>query len=240
MPMPASDKLILALDFPDFESAKKLVDELGDEVIFYKIGLELLMSGDYFKLLSYLKSKDKKVFCDLKLYDISQTVANAVKNLANYDVDLLTIHSASYDIMARAAEHKGKMQLIAVTVLTNLDSNDLLDMGFDPQISLEELVIKKTKLSLRAGLDGIVSSGLEARILRQNFEDEFLIVSPGIRLEKMIGDDQKRTCDVKEALINGSSHLVVGRPITRAADSKIAAQKFNQAIHEGLTNFSAD
>ena len=234
--MPASEKLIVALDFPDFDSAKKLVQELGDEVIFYKIGLELLMSGDYFKLLAYLKANGKKVFCDLKLYDISQTVSSAVKNLAKYNVDLLTIHSASYDIMARAAEHKGDMQLIAVTVLTNLDSHDLLDMGFDANISLEDLVIKKTKLSLRAGLDGIVSSGLEARALRENFEDDFLIVSPGIRLEKILNDDQKRTCDVNEALGNGSSHLVVGRPISRGANPQEMARKFNQAIHESCTN----
>jgi orotidine-5'-phosphate decarboxylase len=232
----ATEKLIVALDVPDFTSAKKLVKDLGNEVIFYKIGLELLMSGDYFRIISYLKEKDKKVFCDLKLYDISQTVARSVKNLANYEVDLLTIHSASFDIMARAAENKGKMQLIAVTVLTNLDSSDLLEMGFDNRISLEDLVLKKAKLSLRAGLDGVVSSGLEARELRKNLEGDFLIVSPGIRLNKIIGDDQKRTCDVKEALMNGASHLVVGRPITHDENPKKAAQKFNQAINEAFAN----
>jgi orotidine-5'-phosphate decarboxylase len=235
-----SERLIVALDVPDFASAKKLVKELGGEVVYYKIGLELMMSGDYFKIISYLKEKGKKVFCDLKLYDISQTVARSVKNLANHEVDLLTIHSASFDIMARAAENKGKMQIVAVTVLTNLDANDLLEMGFDAKISLEDLVLQKTKLALRAGLNGVVASACEARAIRQNFEGEYLIVSPGIRLEKIIGDDQKRTCDVKEAILSGSSHLVVGRPITRDENPRAAAQKFNQAIHEAFANFKAN
>jgi len=234
--MPASEKLILALDVPDFVSAKKLIEELGEEVLFYKIGLELLMSGDYFKLVSYLKEKGKKVFCDLKLYDISETVARAVKNLAQYDVDLLTIHSASFDIMRKASENKGKMQVIAVTILTNLDVKDLSEMGFDAKISLENLALKKTELSLKAGLNGVVASGLESPILRKNFGSNFLIVSPGIRLEKLASDDQKRVCDVKEALVNSTSHLVVGRPITRDSNPKLAAKKFNQLIHETLAN----
>lgn len=231
------DRLILALDFPDFNSAKKLIDELGSEVNFYKIGLELLMSGDYFRLISYLKEKNKKVFCDLKLYDISQTVARAVKNLSSYNVDLLTIHSASFDIMKCAAENKGEMKVVAVTILTNLDKNDLEEMGFDKNISLENLVLKKCQLSLKSGLDGVVASALEAPILRKNFGDDFLIISPGIRLEKLANDDQKRVLDVVGALINGSSYLVVGRPITRSENPKLMAQKFNQLINETFTNF---
>jgi len=238
--MSATDKLILALDVPDFLAAKKLIDELGDDVIFYKIGLELLMSGDYFRLISYLKENGKKVFCDLKLYDISQTVGAAVKNLAKYNVDLLTIHSASFDIMRKAAENKGSMQIIAVTILTNLDEKDLLQMGFDEKISLQDLVLKKAKLSLDAGLNGVVSSGLEAKILRQNLGNDFLIISPGIRLEKVVGDDQKRTCDVAEAIMAGASHLVVGRPITKAENPKLMAQKFNQLIHATCSNFPAN
>jgi len=232
--MPATDKLILALDIPDFEGAKKMIDELGDSVSFYKIGLELLMSNDYFKLISHLKNKDKKVFCDLKLYDISETVARAVKNISKYDVDLLTIHTASREIMSKATQNKGKMQVIGVTILTNLDEKDLGEMGFDPKISLQDLALKKTKLALDAGLDGVVASGLEAPTLRQNFGKDFLIVSPGIRLETVTNDDQKRVCDVKTALKNGSSHLVVGRPITRDANPKQAAEKFNALIHETL------
>jgi orotidine-5'-phosphate decarboxylase len=229
-----SEKLIVALDVPDIEAAKKMVEDLGDEIIFYKIGLELMMGGQYFELVKWLKNKDKKVFADLKLYDISETVARAVKNLAKYEVDLLTIHTASHQIMQQASENKGKMQIIGVTVLTNLDSKDLNEMGFDPNISLENLVLKKTQMALNAGLNGVVASALEATLLRQKFGSDFLIISPGIRLEEITNDDQKRVADVKTALTNGSSHLVVGRPITRDANPKNAAQKFNQLI----TNFS--
>ena len=230
------EKLIVALDIPEISAAKKLVDEIGDEAVFYKIGLELMMSGDYFELVKWLKHKGKKVFADLKLYDISETVARAVKNLAQYEIDLLTIHTASREIMEKAAQNKGKMQIVGVTVLTNLDQNDLHEMGFDPKISLENLVIKKTELALKSGLDGIVASALEAKNLRQNFGKDFLIVSPGIRLEALANDDQKRIADVKTALINGSSHLVVGRPITRESNPKAAANKFNQLINETLKN----
>ena len=222
--------LIIALDVPDISSAKKLVDEIGDEGIFYKIGLELMMGGSYFELISWLKNKNKKVFADLKLYDISETVGRAVANLAQYEIDLLTIHTASKSIMSQAALNKGKMQVIGVTVLTNLDQKDLGEMGFDPKISLEDLVEKKTALALDSGLDGIVASALEAKNLRQKFGKDFLIVTPGIRLEALANDDQKRVADVKTALTNGASHLVVGRPITRDANPKIVAKKFNEAL----------
>ena len=222
--------LIIALDVPDISSAKKLVDEIGDEGIFYKIGLELMMGGSYFELISWLKNKNKKVFADLKLYDISETVGRAVANLAQYEIDLLTIHTASKSIMSQAALNKGKMQVIGVTVLTNLDQKDLGEMGFDPKISLEDLVEKKTALALDSGLDGIVASALEAKNLRQKFGKDFLIITPGIRLEAVANDDQKRVADVKTALTNGASHLVVGRPITRDANPKIAAKKFNEAL----------
>ncbi|OFW80107.1 MAG: orotidine 5'-phosphate decarboxylase [Alphaproteobacteria bacterium RIFCSPLOWO2_01_FULL_40_26] len=230
------DKLIVALDIPDFSAAKKLVDELGSEVSFYKIGLELMMSGEYFSLLKWLKSKGKKIFADLKLYDISETVARAVQNLAQYEIDLLTIHTANRETMEKAAQNKGKIQIIGVTILTNFDTKDLNEMGFDPSVSLEELINKKTALALSSGLDGVVASGLEAKNLRQNFGNDFLIVSPGIRAQAIANDDQKRVCDVKTSLTNGSSHLVVGRPITRATNPRTAAAQFNKLIHEALNN----
>lgn len=225
-----SDRLIVALDVPDVATAQTLVNQIGDAANFYKIGLELMMSGEYFTLVKWLKNQGKKVFADLKLYDISETVGRSVKNLAQYEIDLLTIHTASREIMSRAAENKGKMQVVGVTVLTNLDQKDLNEMGFDPQISLENLVNKKAAMALESGLDGIVSSALEAPNLRKNFGEDFLIVSPGIRLEAVANDDQKRVADVEMALKNGSSHLVVGRPITREADPRESAQKFQQLI----------
>lgn len=226
----SKNSLIVALDVPDISLAKKIVEEISDEAVFYKIGLELMMGGSYFELIKWLKSKGKKVFADLKLYDISETVARAVKNLSQYEIDILTIHTASREIMLRAAENKGKMKIIGVTVLTNLNQKDLNEMGFDPKISLEELVLKKTELAINSGLDGVVASALEAKNLRQNLGDDFLIVTPGIRLETLQNDDQKRVADVKTAIINGSSYLVVGRPITRDVNPQAAAKKFNQLI----------
>ncbi len=226
--MNIENPLIIALDVPDINAAKKIVEEISNEAVFYKIGLELMMSGGYFELIKWLKNKNKKVFADLKLYDISETVARAVKNLAQYEIDLLTIHSASHDIMARAAENKGKMQIIGVTVLTNLETKDLNEMGFDPDISLENLVLKKAEMAIKSGLDGVVASALESKNLRQKLGQDFLIVTPGIRLEKLENDDQKRTADVKTALDSGSSYLVVGRPITRAPNPREATITFNK------------
>lgn len=232
--MSIKEKLIIALDVADISAAKKLVEEIGDDGIFYKIGLELMMSGEYFELIKWLKNRGKKIFADLKLYDISQTVARSVKNLAQHEIDLLTIHTASHEIMSAAVQNKGKMQVIGVTVLTNLDALDLVEMGFDPKISLENLVLKKAEMALNSGLDGIVASALEAPNLRQKFGQNFLIVSPGIRLEDIADDDQKRVADVKTALKNGASHLVVGRPITRNNNPRSAAQKFHQLILENI------
>ncbi len=230
--MTSNDRLIVALDVADFESAKKLVEEISDEVVFYKIGLEMMMSGSYFQVIEWLKNKNKKIFADLKLYDISETVGRAVANLAQYEIDLLTIHTASSSIMKQAVANKGKMKILGVTVLTNLDQNDLSEMGFDPKISLEDLVVKKAKLAIESGLDGVVASALEAKNLREKLGSNFSIVTPGIRLEAIPSDDQKRVTDVKTALQNGSSQLVVGRPITRDANPRIAAQRFNRLIGE--------
>lgn len=231
-----SDKLILALDVPDFESAKKLIKDLGNEVQFYKIGLELMASGDYFRIIDFLKNNHKKVFADLKLYDISQTIAQAVKNLAKFEIDLLTIHSASRDIMLRASENKGSMRVVAVTVLTNLNEIDLEEMGFDQEKSLENLVLQKAQMALECNLDGVVASAQEAQNLRNNLGQNFLIVTPGIRLEKIPNDDQKRVADVKTALANGASHLVVGRPITQSENPALTAQKFIKLINEFASN----
>ncbi|MES2677298.1 MAG: orotidine-5'-phosphate decarboxylase [Pseudomonadota bacterium] len=228
---PVHDKLIVALDFPDLKSAQNLVETLGNSVGFYKIGLELLMSGDYFKMIDWLAKKDKKVFADLKLYDISATIGKAIKNLTEYsNIHFLTIHAASRDIMLKAAENKGKINLLAVTVLTNLDQKDLNEMGFDPQISLENLVIKKAKLAQECGIAGVVSSGMEAQIIRQNLGKDFTIVTPGIRLENIENDDQKRTVDVKTAFQNGANYIVVGRPINAATNPLQAAEKFQEQI----------
>lgn len=217
--MSLQEKLIIALDFPDFESCVSMVEKLGDEVSFYKIGLEMLTGGDYFKMIKYLKNNNKKIFADLKLYDIPNTVGRAIKNLAQYDVDLITIHAANPEIMDAAVQNRQNAKILAVTVLTCLEKQDLEEMGFDKGVSLDDLVLKKTKNAIDCGVDGVVASGLETQLLRQNLGGDFLIVTPGIRL-KAQDDDQKRVCTAKSALNYGSNHLVIGRPITRNADPK--------------------
>jgi len=232
-----SDKLIVALDVERLDNAKKLVDILDDQVNFYKIGLELMMSRDYFHLIDFLHQKNKKIFADLKLYDIGNTVGRAVANLAKMPIDLLTIHVANRDIMKRACENKGNLKIIGVTVLTNLDDKDIIEMGFDKSLSIQDLVIKKTALALECGLDGVVSSALEANNLRKNFGDNFLIVTPGIRLnqeDKLTKDDQKRVATVNQAINGGSSYLVVGRPIIESQNPYEVAKFFQQQIVDAI------
>lgn len=224
------NKLIVALDFSDLESAKNMVLTLGDEVSFYKIGLEMMMSGCYFDMITFLKSHNKKIFADLKFYDIANTVGAAVRNLAKLDVDLMTIHASSQDIMKAAVDNKGNSKVIAVSVLTNLDEKDIVQMNYNPNLSLDELVLSKAKMSINCGLDGVVSSALRAKNLRDNLGEDFLIVSPGIRLNSDNNDDQKQVADVKTAIENGVSHLVVGRPITKSGDPKESAKTFLQMI----------
>ena len=230
------EKLILALDVANAKSAKRIIEELDEQVQFYKLGLELMMSDEYFEIVKFLKNKNKKIFADLKLYDISQTMIRAVENLKKHQIDLLTIHTASSDIMRSVALVKGEINVVAVTVLTNLDNADLRQMGFDPKVSIEELVKNKTQMALECGLDGVVASANEAKILRQNFGNNFLIVTPGIRLQQIANDDQKRTASVEEAIKNGASHLVVGRPIIQQQDIKASAKQFINAINEASRN----
>ncbi len=224
------EKLIVALDFPDFASACKIVEEIGDEIIFYKIGLEMLASGDYFKMVDYLKNKGKKVFADLKLYDIPATIGRTVKNLTQYEIDLLTIHSANSEIMREAAQNKAKMKILAVSVLTCLEKSDLNEMGFSHELSLEDLVLKKSELSIKSGIDGVVASVLETEFLRKKLGNDFLIVTPGIRIGGGSHQDQKRVSDVKSALIAGADYLVVGRPITQSQQPRETARSFIDMI----------
>jgi orotidine-5'-phosphate decarboxylase len=190
------------------------------------------MSGNYFEMIDWLAKKNKKVFADLKLYDIGATVGKAVKNLSLYpNIEFLTIHAASKSIMQEAARNKGNIKLLAVTVLTNLDQNDLNQMGFDENLTLENLVIKKANLAKECGIDGVISSGIEAVNIRKNCGNNFIIACPGIRLEAIKNDDQKRIVGAKEAFTNGANYIVVGRPITKAENPLAAAQEFQKQIN---------
>ncbi|MFT6046805.1 MAG: orotidine-5'-phosphate decarboxylase, partial [Arenicella sp.] len=158
------DRLIVALDVPSIEQAKELVDILGDEAVFYKIGLELFMSGEYFELLEWLNSKDKKIFVDLKFFDVPATVGRAVAQLNGKGVTFATIHGND-SIMRAAAANKGDVQILAVTVLTSLDRGDLDDLGFDCDV--QQLVLSRAKRAIQLGCDGVVASGHEAKAMRE-------------------------------------------------------------------------
>jgi orotidine-5'-phosphate decarboxylase len=224
------DRLIVALDVPAVADAKKLVESLGEEVTFYKIGLELFMSGEYFELLDWLKVKDKKIFIDLKFFDVPATVGRAVKQLNGKGVTFATIHGND-SIMRAAAENKGDVQILAVTVLTSLDRGDLDDLGFDCDV--DKLVLSRAKRAIALGCDGVVASGLEAPVMRENLGSNFMIVSPGIRPIDN-DDDQKRVVTVEKAFENGADYIVMGRPIRDAENPKEAAKKIQQQIAKAV------
>ncbi len=222
------DRLIFAMDVPDTDQARKLAETLGDSVTFYKLGLELMMSGDYFGLLDWLVARDKKVFVDLKFFDVPATVAAAVRRLNNRGVTYATVHG-NQSIMEAAAAAKGDVGILAVTVLTSLDRGDLDDLGFDCDV--EELVLSRARRALEAGCDGVISSGLEAPRLREFIDNRLMVITPGIRpVENRPTDDQKRVVSVEQAFANGADHIVVGRPIRDAADPRVAAQGIQSTI----------
>lgn len=220
------DRLIVALDVPTIAAAKAMVEQLGDSVSFYKIGLELFITGEYFVLLEWLKAKDKKIFVDLKFFDVPATVGRAIKQLNGKGVTFATIHGND-SIMRAAAENKGDVQVLAVTVLTSLDRGDLDDLGFDCDV--DQLVLSRAKRAIELGCDGVVASGLEAPVMRENLGHNFMIVSPGIRPVDN-DDDQKRVVTVEKAFENGADYIVIGRPIRDAQNPKDAAETIQAQI----------
>jgi len=227
-PIPLRDRLIVALDVADAAAARSLVGQLGDSVTFYKIGLELFMAGGYFELLEWLTGQGKKVFVDLKFFDVPETVRSAVRALAGSGATFATIHG-NQAIMEAAVRDKGALKILAVTVLTSLDRGDLDDLGF--ACDVEKLVLSRARRALQAGVDGIVSSGLEAPMIRRELGQKLLVVTPGIRpVENKPADDQKRTVDVAQAFRNGADYIVIGRPIRQARDPRAAAEAVQATI----------
>ncbi len=226
--IPTSERLIFALDVPDAAAARRLVQTLGDAVSFYKVGLELFMGGEYFPLIDWLVERDKRVFVDLKFFDVPATVAAAVRQLRGRGISLTTVHG-NQALMQAAGEAKGDVKVLGVTVLTSLDRGDLDDLGF--ACDVEQLVLSRARRALEAGCDGVVSSGLEARLLRQHLDDRLLVVTPGIRpVDNRVEDDQKRVVTVEQAFSWGADHIVVGRPIRDAGDPRHAALQIQQNI----------
>jgi len=226
--IPARERLIFAMDVPNADAARRLADTLGDSVSFYKLGLELFMAGDTFELLDWMVGRGKRVFVDLKFFDVPATVAGAVRNLRNRGVTFATVHG-NQSIMEAAVAAAGDVGILAVTVLTSLDRGDLDDMGF--QCDVGALVLSRARRALAAGCAGVVSSGLEAKLLRTGVDDRLIIVTPGIRpVENRPSDDQKRVMSVPEAFVNGADYIVVGRPIRDAADPRAAAERIQATI----------
>jgi len=225
-PIPRAERLIVALDVPTPQEARALVERVGDAAGFYKLGLELFMAGGYFELLDWLVQRGNKVFVDLKFFDVPETVRRAVANLRGRGISFATVHG-NQAMMEAAAREKGEVKILAVTVLTSLDRGDLDDLGFS--CDLERLVLSRARRALQAGCDGVISSGLEARKLKAEFQDKLLVVVPGIRPVKN-DDDQKRTVDAAQAFANGADYIVVGRPIRSAADPRAAAQALQRTI----------
>jgi orotidine-5'-phosphate decarboxylase len=227
-PIPPDERLILALDLPSAEAAWRLVERLGERVRFYKLGLELFMAGGYFELIEALRQRNKRVFVDLKFFDVPQTVASAVRQLAKHGADFATVHGNDA-ILEAACAAKEDLRILAVTVLTSLDAADMEALGF--QTDIPALVLSRARRALAIGCDGVVSSGLEARTLRRELGDRLMIVVPGIRPAfNRPADDQKRTMDVEEAFLAGADHIVVGRPIHGAADPCAAAEDIQNRI----------
>lgn len=231
--IPAKDRLIFALDVPTADEAKALVEELGDAVTFYKIGMELLMAGGYFELLDWLVAKDKKVFVDLKFFDVPATVGKAIAALSDKGATLATIHGNQSIMEAAAKAKSGDLKVLAVTALTSLDRGDLNDLGF--QCEVEELVLSRAKRALEAGVDGVVSSGMEAARLREFIDHKLLVITPGIRpVDNTEEDDQKRVMTPTAALQSGADYLVVGRPIRNAENRREKALQIQAEIAQAV------
>ena len=226
--IPARERLIFALDVPDAAAARRLVGTLDDSVVFYKLGLELMMAGGYDELLEWLVARNKKIFADLKFFDIPATVAAAVRRLNGRGVTFTTVHG-NQGIMEAAVAAAKDVKILAVTVLTSLDRGDLDDLGF--QCDVQQLVLSRARRALAAGCAGVVSSGIEAEAIRRELGERLLVVTPGIRpVENRAEDDQKRVLTVERAFEAGADYIVVGRPIRDAADPRAAAEAIQASI----------
>lgn len=218
----ADPRLYVALDLPTIEDARAMVKTLGDSVVSYKIGLQLLpLGGSEFG--QDLIAAGKNVFLDFKLHDIDATVEKATRSIAPMGANLLTVH-ARPDVMWAAAKGAdgSDLKILGVTVLTSLDHDALQAIGYFEDA--KTLVMRRVKQAVEAGIHGVVSSPLEAELIRQSgVPEDFLIVTPGVRMPGGDAGDQKRVATPHKALSSGASHIVVGRPITQAPDPKAAA-----------------
>ncbi len=232
--IPLNERIILALDVESADKAKELVRKTESHVSFFKIGLQLFMAS-WFEMVDWLGARGHKVMVDLKFFDIPETVKLAVAQLNNRGVTFATIHGND-PIIRAAVEAKGDLSLLAVTVLTSFGQEDMQAMGMTG--SIEDLVYFRARRALELGCDGVVSSGLEAKRLREELDSRLLIVTPGIRPganTEEAADDQQRIITARKAIADGTDYLVVGRPITQAADPIEIIKSLQEEIKQGLS-----
>ncbi|EYD73398.1 orotidine-5'-phosphate decarboxylase [Limimaricola hongkongensis] len=226
---PADDRLIVAIDRPDALSGLQLADQLGDAVSFYKIGLGMLTGGGLALARELKDERGKRIFLDMKLFDIGATVEAAVRGLAQFDLDFLTVHGDPHVVRA-AREGAGakSTKILAVTVLTSLDRADL-DEGMMRAGDLAEMVVERAARALEAGADGVIASPREAAMIRALPQAAGkLIVTPGVRPDGAALGDQKRVMTPAQAIAAGADHVVVGRPVWQADNPRAAAQAIIQ------------
>jgi orotidine-5'-phosphate decarboxylase len=230
--IPLEERLIVALDVPTVDEARAVIARLGSAVRFHKIGMQLQFAGGL-DLARELVGQGRKVFLDSKLLDIGQTVTSAVENIARMGVSFLTIHGTSQTIRA-AVQGRGAsgLKLLAVTVLTSMDAEDVAELGLSCPV--EDLVLLRTRKALDAGCDGVIASGREAASIRKVAGDRLLLVVPGIRSAGIAQDDQKRATTPADAIQAGADYLVVGREILRADNPAAAAESVLRQIDEAL------
>jgi orotidine-5'-phosphate decarboxylase len=231
--IPLNERIIFALDVDSPEEARYWVDHLGSHIHFFKVGLQLFIAG-WFHVIDMITERGHKVMCDLKLFDIPETVRLAVRRLRGHGITLATVHGNS-SIIEAAVGDKGEIKILAITALTSLGEEDMKEMGYFGKI--EDLVFHRARSAREAGCDGVVSSGLEALRLRENLDDDLLIVTPGIRSgesRETARDDQKRIVTAGEAVRNGADYIVVGRPIRSAADPIAVVESLQTEIQNGL------
>ena len=220
-----SDRLIVALDVENALAGLKLVQQLGSSVSFYKIGLGMLTGGGLALANELKQEHGKRIFLDLKLFDISATIEKAVRGLAGFDLDFLTVHGDPHVIKAaKEGATRSDMKILAVTVLTSLERSDLTQCLYK-EASVQDIVLERARNAFRAGADGVIASAQEAKSIRELPEAEGkLIVTPGVRPKGSELGDQKRVATPASAIQDGADHIVVGRPIWQAADPQKAAR----------------
>lgn len=232
--IPLKERIIFALDVDSPDKAKDLVKKLESRIGFYKVGLQLFLAG-WFPIVEWIAERGHKVMVDLKFYDVPETVKLAVGQLNNRHVTFATVHGHG-PILHAAAAAREDVRILAVTVLTSFGDEDMNELASAP-CKVEDLVLARARRALNAGIDGIVSSGLEAKRLRDELGDDFLIVTPGIRPGRNIEvpeDDQKRIITAGQAIRNGADHIVVGRPIKTASDPLGVVESMQVEIEEAL------